>query len=103
MPAQDLARWDISLIEQKLLKPSSYRELETEVRLKSGLGTRYGLGVFMGMEGGHRAVSHGGEVSGFTAENVVFPDDGVAVVALSNQDAAGAALNNCTWDCAHAV
>jgi hypothetical protein len=43
------------------------------------------------MEAGHRAVSHGGEVSGFTAENVVFPDDRVAVVALSNQDAAGAA------------
>ena len=42
------------------------------------------------MEAGHRALSHGGEVSGFTAENVVFPDDGVAVVALSNQDAAGA-------------
>src|SRR5262249_13014385 len=37
------------------------------------------------------AISHGGEVSGFTAENVVFPDDGVAVVALSNQDAANAA------------
>jgi CubicO group peptidase (beta-lactamase class C family) len=91
MPAQDLAKWDISLIEQKLLKPSSYRELETEVQLKTGLGTRYGLGVSVGMEGGHRSVSHGGEVSGFTAENVVFPDDRVAVVALSNQDAAGAA------------
>jgi CubicO group peptidase (beta-lactamase class C family) len=91
MPAQDLARWDISLIEQKLLKPASYRELETEVQLKTGLGTRYGLGVSVGMEAGHRAVSHGGEVSGFTAENVVFPDDRVAVVSLSNQDAAGAA------------
>ena len=91
MPAQDLAKWDISLIEQKILKPSSYRELETEVQLKNGLGTRYGLGVSLGMEGGHRSVFHGGEVSGFTAENVVFPDDGVAVVALSNQDAAGAA------------
>lgn len=91
MPAQDLAKWDISLIERKLLKAASYRELETEVQLKNGLGTRYGLGVSLGMEAGHRAVSHGGEVSGFTAENVVFPEDRVAVVALSNQDAAGAA------------
>ena len=90
MPASDLAKWDVSIINQKVLKPNSYRDLETEVQLRNGTGTRYGLGVFVGMEAGHRALSHGGEVSGFTAENVVFPDDGVAVVALSNQDAAGA-------------
>jgi D-alanyl-D-alanine carboxypeptidase len=91
MPAEDLAKWDISIIERKIMKPESYREFETEVQLKTGLGTRYGLGLSVGMESGHRAISHGGEVSGFTAENVVFPDDRVAVVALSNQDAAGAA------------
>jgi D-alanyl-D-alanine carboxypeptidase len=90
MPAQELAKWDISLIDGKLLKPASYREMETEVQLKNGLGTRYGLGLSVGMEAGHRAVSHGGEVSGFTAENVVFPEDRVAVAVLSNQDAAGA-------------
>ena len=45
----------------------------------------------MGTEAGHRALSHGGEVSGFTAENIVFPDERVAVVVLTNQDAAGAA------------
>jgi D-alanyl-D-alanine carboxypeptidase len=33
---------------------------------------------------------HGGEVSGFTAENMVFPDDRAAVVVLTNQDAARA-------------
>ncbi|HEV7858315.1 MAG TPA: serine hydrolase domain-containing protein [Pyrinomonadaceae bacterium] len=91
MPAQDLAKWDISIIEGKLLKPSSYREFETEVLLKNGVGTRYGLGVDVGTEAGHRALSHGGEVSGFTAENIVFPDERVAVAVLTNQDAAGAA------------
>ncbi len=91
MPAQDLARWDISIIDQKLMKPPSYRELETEVLLKNGLGTHYGLGVDVGTEAGHRALSHGGEVSGFTAENIVFPDERVAVAVLTNQDAAGAA------------
>jgi CubicO group peptidase (beta-lactamase class C family) len=90
MTAEDLAKWNISLIDQKLLKPASYRELERETQLNNGLGTRYGLGVSLAMEAGHRAVSHGGEVSGFTAESVVFPDDRVAVVALTNQDAASA-------------
>jgi len=91
MSAEDLARWDISIIDQKALKPASYRELGTEVLLKNGLGTHYGLGVDVSTQAEHRALSHGGGVSGFTAENIVFPDEGVAVVVLTNQDAAGAA------------
>lgn len=90
MPAEDLAKWDISIIDQKLMKPSSYQAFETEVLLKNGLGTRYGLGVDVSSEFGHRALSHGGEVSGYTAQNMVFPDERVAVVVLTNQDAADA-------------
>jgi CubicO group peptidase (beta-lactamase class C family) len=90
MPVADLARWDISIMDQKLMKPESYREFEREVQLKNGLGTHYGLGLDVGTQAGHRALSHGGEVSGFTAENIVFPDERVAVAVLTNQDAAGA-------------
>jgi D-alanyl-D-alanine carboxypeptidase len=90
MPAEDLAKWDISIIDQKLMKPSSYREFATDVLLNNGLGTHYGLGVDVNSQGGHRALSHGGEVSGFTAQNIVFPDDRAAVVVLTNQDAASA-------------
>jgi hypothetical protein len=43
------------------------------------------------MENGHLAVSHGGEVSGFTSESVIYPLDRVSVIALTNQDAASAA------------
>jgi CubicO group peptidase (beta-lactamase class C family) len=98
MTAEDLAKWDISLIDEKILKPSSYRDLENEVVLKNGLGTRYALGLFVRSEAGRRSLSHGGEVSGFTSENVVFPDDHVAVVALTNKDAAGVAS-----DIAHGI
>ena len=90
MPAADLAKWDISIMDQKLMKPSSYREFGTEVLLRNGLGTHYGLGVDVNSQAGHRALSHGGEVSGFTAQNIVFPDDRAAVVVLTNQDAASA-------------
>lgn len=90
MPASDLARWDISIIDQKLLKPASYQEFETEVRLKNGQGTEYGLGVDVTSFAGHRMLAHGGEVSGFTTQNNVFPDDRAAVVVLTNQDAARA-------------
>ncbi len=90
MPAGDLARWDISIIDRQLLRPASYQEFETEVRLKNGLGTQYGLGVDVLSQADRRALAHGGEVSGFTAENIVFPDDRAAVVVLTNQDAARA-------------
>src|SRR5205809_2576879 len=90
MQAQDLAKWDLSIIDQKLMKPASYRELATDTLLKNGIGTRYGLGVSVSSIAGHRALSHGGEVSGFTAQNIVFPDDRAAVVVLTNQDAASA-------------
>jgi hypothetical protein len=65
--------------------------MENEVRLKNGSGTGYGLGLQLGAAGGHRVLAHGGEVSGFTAQNSIYPDDKLAVVVLTNQDANGAA------------
>ena len=90
MPASELAKWDISVIDQKLLKPASYREFAMDTLLTNGTSTHYGLGVDVNNQGGHRILSHGGEVSGFTAQNNVFPDDRAAVIVLTNQDAASA-------------
>jgi CubicO group peptidase (beta-lactamase class C family) len=90
MTAADLARWDVSLIDQSLLKPESYRALESEVRLENGVGTGYGLGVGVSLSDGRRLIAHGGEVSGFTARNAVYPDDKAAVVVLTNLDATDA-------------
>ncbi len=90
MPAEDLAKWDISVIDQTLLKPASYRELETSIVLKNGVATNYGLGIGVQREFSRRTLEHGGEVSGFTSANFVFPDDRAAVVVLTNQDAVGA-------------
>ncbi len=87
MTAADLARWDMSIIDQTVLKPSSYKEFETEVLLRNGVGTEYGLGVDVTLESGRRVLGHGGEVSGFTSQNTVFPDERVAIVVLTNQDA----------------
>jgi CubicO group peptidase (beta-lactamase class C family) len=91
MTAEDLAKWDISVINRSVLKADSYREMEKEVVLNNGVGTRYGLGVSVFSQNGHRWVEHSGEVSGFTAENIVLPDDKFAVAVLTNQDAVGAA------------
>jgi CubicO group peptidase (beta-lactamase class C family) len=91
MTAHDLALWDESLLAQSLLKPDSYKQMFTEVKLKDGKGTEYGLGVEVRDRGGHRSVEHSGEVSGFVSDNEVLIDDGTAVAVLTNQDAVGAA------------
>jgi CubicO group peptidase (beta-lactamase class C family) len=91
MTAHDLALWDESLLAQSILKPESYKEMFTEVKLKNGKGTHYGLGVEVVERDGHRSIEHSGEVSGFVSDNEVLVDDGVAVAVLTNQDAVGAA------------
>jgi len=90
MTAHDLALWDESLIARSLLKPESYDEMFTEVKLKDGKGTHYGLGVDTGDLDGHKDISHGGEVTGFVSDNEVLVDEGVAVAVLTNHMALGA-------------
>jgi CubicO group peptidase (beta-lactamase class C family) len=91
MPASDLAVWNISMMNRTLLAPASYDAMFTEVKLKDGKDTGYGLGVQVGDRNGHRSIEHSGEVSGFVSENIVFPDDQVAVTVLTNEDASSAA------------
>jgi CubicO group peptidase (beta-lactamase class C family) len=91
MTAHDLALWDQSLLAQSILKPESYAQMFTEIKLNDGKGTHYGLGVGIGERSGHLALEHSGEVSGFVSDNVVLVDDGAAVAVLTNQDAVEAA------------
>jgi D-alanyl-D-alanine carboxypeptidase len=89
MSASDLARWDIARIDRTVLTPEDWETQETEIKLKNGNGTHYGLGVSLAMREGHRAVSHGGEAVGFLSSNSVIPDRKFAVVALVNADFGG--------------
>ncbi|MBV9435064.1 MAG: beta-lactamase family protein [Acidobacteria bacterium] len=91
MTASDLAKWDISMMNESLLQPASYRQMGTEMMLKSGVGAGYGLGVVVSIWETHRRISHTGEVSGYTTMNAVFPDEHLAVVVLTNKMAGTAA------------
>ena len=91
MPVETLLEWDISVMNKTLLKPASYAAFETEMKLKDGTGTHYGLGVDVSVRDGHRVVSHTGEVGGFVAANAIYPDDKLAIAVLTNQEASPAA------------
>jgi D-alanyl-D-alanine carboxypeptidase len=93
MTAHDLALWNISVMDRKLLRTASYRTMQTDMLLESGLSTRYGLGVSLSAPAGRRRISHGGAVSGYTTANDIYPDDRAAIVVFTNiyPGAAGAA------------
>ena len=84
MNSSDLATWDISVIKQSLMKPASYHTQQTTILLADGRSTGYGLGVNVGSFQGHRLIAHNGEVSGFSTQNMIFPDDRIAIVVFAN-------------------
>jgi hypothetical protein len=95
MPASTLIAWDLGIMHQKLLTPASYKQFETAFIFPSGpragQTSNYGLGIYVLNRNGHRMFEHGGEVGGYVAENIVLPDDKIAVVVLTNEVASSAA------------
>jgi D-alanyl-D-alanine carboxypeptidase len=93
MPASALLKWDLTFINQSLLSPASYKQMETGFVTKDGKDTGYGLGIQVHDRNGHLQLEHGGEVGGYVAENVVYPNDKLAIVVLTNEVASGAAAD----------
>ena len=91
MTAHDLALWDQSLIERKLLRPATLDEMIKPARLKNGAPVNYALGVGISNASGHPRLTHGGAVSGFVSDNAVWLDQGIAVAVLTNLDGSSAA------------
>jgi CubicO group peptidase (beta-lactamase class C family) len=91
MPVASLLKWDLTIMNRSLLTAASYKAFETPFVLKDGKDSGYGLGVSIRHYGGRLLIEHSGEVGGFVAENLVFPDDHVAIAVLTNQEASNAA------------
>ncbi len=74
----DLYLWDQALYTDKLLSKASRDKMFTPVT------SNYGYGWFIEDRGGHKAISHRGEISGFIGSIDRYPDDSVVVIALFN-------------------
>lgn len=86
MTASDLAKWDVSFLQRRLLSSKSYEEFVREVKLKDGKPTHYALGLQLGEIRGIPTLSHGGEVSGFLAMNTLITSKNDGIVVLTNED-----------------
>jgi CubicO group peptidase (beta-lactamase class C family) len=89
--ATDLAKWDLALIEGRVLKPSSCRVMTAPRKLASGKIKEYGCGVGIGERDGEPFLWHGGAVSGYVAYNALIPRTRSAVVVLTNSEFTDAA------------
>ena len=84
--AGDLARWDLALMNGKVLKPASWTFMTTPRQLNDGSNSSYGGGQFLSYLRGWQALDHGGAVSGFLASNTMVPGSHSAVVVLVNSE-----------------
>jgi D-alanyl-D-alanine carboxypeptidase len=87
--ALDLAKWDLALVEGKVLKPESYQLMTAPRKLANGKLTGYGCGLGVVQRDGYLILSHGGAVNGFAARNVIVPANRSAIIMLSNTDVGG--------------
>lgn len=85
MSASDLVRWDLALIDNTILSAASREKLVKETVVPGGKETHYGLGIAVNVaEDGSARWSHMGGVSGFIANNVVYPKHKLAIAVLTN-------------------
>jgi CubicO group peptidase (beta-lactamase class C family) len=84
--ADDLVRWDLALVDGKVLGPKALARLTTSRTTTDGRTTDYGCGLGVRHQGGELVWSHTGAVSGFHAYNTIVPRTRSAVVLLVNTE-----------------
>jgi CubicO group peptidase (beta-lactamase class C family) len=84
--AADLARYRRGVFTSAAFPPS-LRELVTRTQpLDDGTPNLYALGGLINSSfGGHRKLSHSGEIFGFHSDHAYYPDDDLTIVVLTNR------------------
>jgi CubicO group peptidase (beta-lactamase class C family) len=82
--ATDIAKWDLALLDGKVLKGPAYKEMTTPRILADKRSAMYGCGLAISQPRGETVFAHGGEVNGFLAQNAFVPRTRSAVVLLTN-------------------
>jgi D-alanyl-D-alanine carboxypeptidase len=84
--AEDMAKWDVALYTEKLLKKSSLDKIWTAAATndKAPMPFNYGFGWFVDSYHGHRLVQHSGGTPGFSSVIYRFIDDKLTIIILTN-------------------
>jgi len=82
--ALDLAKWEAALNENKILSQSIRNQMWTPVTLNDGKKYQYGFGWELNNFRGISTIEHGGTLTGFRANYLRLPEQGLTVIALTN-------------------
>ncbi len=83
--AEDMAKWDLALRGEKLLKRASLEQMWAPTTLNDGSISNYGFGWGVRGKKPHRSVQHSGShITGFTSYIVRFLDHDLSVIVLAN-------------------
>ena len=83
---EDMAKWDVALYTEKLLKRSSLEQMWTAdvTKDRPALPFNYGFGWFVENYRGHRLLQHSGGTPGFSSVMYRFMNDKLTIIILSN-------------------
>lgn len=81
----DMAHWIRAIEGNTVLRRGEWKLATTPFSLNDGTPSEYGFGWFVDVFHGHRRLRHHGETMGFTNAIQLFPDDGLAIVILTNR------------------
>ncbi|MCA9184506.1 MAG: serine hydrolase domain-containing protein [Pirellulaceae bacterium] len=80
----DLFRWDANFFDATVGGADLIRRMLTPGKLNDGTQLDYAFGLLRGEHKGHHTVSHGGQLFGYSAEILRFPDRDLTVIVLAN-------------------
>ena len=82
----DLAKWDIALLDGKVVNPASWSLMTRRRRLRNGSLSNYGCGLGVRNRSNRELLSHSGAINGFAAWNGLIPSMGAGVILFCNRD-----------------
>jgi CubicO group peptidase (beta-lactamase class C family) len=83
--ANDLAKWDNALYGESLLSSQSKKIMWSDVIIPGAKSNHYGYGWNLRDIEGLKSTRHRGQVAGFNTEFVRLPNEGLAIIVLTNR------------------
>lgn len=83
---EDYLVWQRALNTGRVVSARSYSLMTTPDTLANGKPLTYGFGLVIADIGGHRAITHGGGINGYTTSQMYLPADSLSVIMFTNTD-----------------
>jgi D-alanyl-D-alanine carboxypeptidase len=94
----DLTSWSEALAHGKLLNADSSKRMTAIYPETAAYGMHYGYGIVIGERFGHQLQYHGGGIKGFNSVLQRYPENGMVIVVLSNEDLDSSPALLTTWN-----